>query len=193
MLPDGSNVNDAGRRGRPEQRQQFQGEQEPGEIVDGKPQLVSVSASAAGPPVRLPAANAGVTHEHVKPIRSLARFGRKPPDLGEVSQVGAQGVRAAAAVSVADFGGGSVKLALVPAVQEHGGPVGGEPVRKRSAQPVGGTGDEDRPRAGHSGDPGLSASCATGKVAHLRHRPALPTSVVQRLSARSCPVRATGQ
>ena len=48
-----------------------------------------------------------------------------------------------------DVADGVVELRLVPAVQDQGGAVGGEPVREGQAQAVGGAGDEDCWLVGH--------------------------------------------
>jgi hypothetical protein len=144
VLADGGDVDDAGRRRRPQQREQLQGEQEPGEVVHGEPQLVPVGAGAAIVPVRLAAANARVAHEHVEPVGCLAHVGGEPAHLGQLGQVGQDRAGTVRPPGTADFIGGAVEPSLVPAVQDQGGPVGGEPLGQGPAQAVGGAGDEDR-------------------------------------------------
>jgi hypothetical protein len=60
VLSEGRHLDDASRRRGPEQRQQFQGEEEPGEVVHGEAQLVSAGARPPGRPVSL----AGVDAPH---------------------------------------------------------------------------------------------------------------------------------
>jgi hypothetical protein len=54
--------------------------------------------------------------------------------LSEVGQVGAEGLGPTGAADLVQFASGSIELLLVPAVQEHGGTISGESVRKGLAR-----------------------------------------------------------
>src|SRR5262249_59396326 len=75
-------------------------------------------------------------------------------EWGEGGRGGAKGLRTTGAANCVEFGGRSVELSLVSAVQEHGDAVGGEPEREGFTQAVSGAGDEDGLWAGHRDDPG---------------------------------------
>lgn len=96
-------------------------------------------------------ADARVAHEHVEPVGCLPHLSGEPAHLGEVSQVGRGGARAVRPTGATDLIGGTVEPSPVPAVQDQGGPVGGQPAGQGPAEAVGGAGDEDRRPVGHAG------------------------------------------
>ena len=76
LLTDRCDVDDPCRCGAPEQRQQLEGEQEGGQVVDGEPQFVAVGADPAGATLGFAGADSGVVDQDVEPVRRRPHVAR---------------------------------------------------------------------------------------------------------------------
>src|SRR5262249_41224782 len=119
------------------------------QVVHGEPQLVPVGAGAALPPVGHPAADARVADEHVEAAGGVLHVKGQLADLGQVGQVGADGMWVIHNVRGDYLGRGRLELASVAAVQDQGRPVGREPAGQGAAETVSGAGEEDGGYFGH--------------------------------------------
>ena len=92
LLPGGRHIDDAGRRALLDQRQQETGQQEAGQIVDGKAQLVPVGAHLLRR-ARAAGADAGIVDQDVEPIRPLLDCLGKAAHLGQGGEIPRQEFR----------------------------------------------------------------------------------------------------
>jgi hypothetical protein len=96
-----------------DQRQEKAGQQEAGEIVDGKAQLVPVRACLPGR-ARAAGPDAGIVDQDVEPVGSLSDGVGEPSYLGKRREVRCQEVRGAAAfLDLGDHALASLPVAAV--------------------------------------------------------------------------------
>ena len=150
LLPDGGDVDDPGRRGGAQQRQQQPGQRVRRQVVDGEPQLVPVRALLPRAAPGHVAADAGVVHQHVEPRLRRDDLAGELPHPGEARQVRLVPAHPVAGRRFVRLGGRRGDLLDrvrdppgVAAVHEHRRPGPGQLGGQRPAKPVGGTGDKN--------------------------------------------------
>ena len=169
-LAERGDIDDAGRGGSAQQRQQAHGQQEARKVVDREAQLVAVLAHLPLPPVGEPRSDAGVVDQHVQLRGRTADVPGQVADLVEQLKVGQEGGGGhPAAAQRARLG---IELGAVAPVHEHAGAAGVQLPRDAAAEPVRRAGDQHHGVFDRSHAVGRSNTPATpAKYAAARDRP----------------------